>query len=638
MRNKKLFRKTKAANNEFRILEDDELDFVNGGTNSLESEETSDATQNVQSDSSDSNSEEKKLADLASQAVAASETPIENVFAETQVETSVESDYVEIHSDNTSAEETIEIPSGSSNVEPTGDTGTDGIYVESSIDVMHIETSFESESTETQEDASFDDMTDDNLAEITTDASVETMNDSTLDETVDESSADNASAVEIVEISGGNVNIDETVEISGDNPTGESVTDNSTGESVTDNSTDSIFIEGSIDNTRIDTSQDDAVDDNVDENKVNNVPEITVETQNGSTDTVTVFKDTSDRMRDQIISLDQENYNIQNGSAMMKVAEDRVSSTIEILKTLKEKVINATADTNTEVDRQAIQKEIDQSIAQIDDNALTTFNGKILSDGSHNMQMLNGGARVPVIYTEEFNGTILNSDENNAEVIGNTSYVDQTDVITVKFDGESQSLVVGPLNETVGNDITSVSKSATIDTQIEFIQSSMDSNMNETQNNAANSAMNSYIERIAERNMANENTVAFNIGNKANPTMILSLEDMRANALGLSGEGCTISVADKTSATAALKVIDNALQRALNQQASIGATMNRLEFTSNNLTTASENLQSAESTYRDADMAKEMTELTKNNILMQASTAMLSQANQQNQSVLQMLQ
>ena len=118
----------------------------------------------------------------------------------------------------------------------------------------------------------------------------------------------------------------------------------------------------------------------------------------------------------------------------------------------------------------------------------------------------------------------------------------------------------------------------------------------------------------------------------------LSLEDMRSAALGLSGNGRTVSVSDKTNATAAVKVIDNALQRALNQEASIGAVMNRLEFTSNNLTTSSENLQSAESTYRDADMAKEMTEFTKNNILMQAATQMLAQANQQNQSVLQMLQ
>ena len=92
----------------------------------------------------------------------------------------------------------------------------------------------------------------------------------------------------------------------------------------------------------------------------------------------------SERMRVQIRSLDQDNRNTQNGNSMMKVAEGAVSSTVEILKTLKEKVINAANDTNTDSDRQQIQKELDQSIDQINDNANVTYNGKYLVDGSHN--------------------------------------------------------------------------------------------------------------------------------------------------------------------------------------------------------------------------------------------------------------
>ena len=65
----------------------------------------------------------------------------------------------------------------------------------------------------------------------------------------------------------------------------------------------------------------------------------------------------------QIRSLEQENYNPKNGNAMMKVAEGAVSSTVEILRTLKEKTINAANDTNTDVDRASIQKPIDKSIA-----------------------------------------------------------------------------------------------------------------------------------------------------------------------------------------------------------------------------------------------------------------------------------
>ncbi|MBO4852598.1 MAG: flagellin, partial [Schwartzia sp.] len=80
----------------------------------------------------------------------------------------------------------------------------------------------------------------------------------------------------------------------------------------------------------------------------------------------------SERMRVQIRSLDQDNKNTQNGNAMMKVAEGAVQSTVDILKTLKEKVINAANDTNTDSDRQQIQKELDQSIDQINDNANVT--------------------------------------------------------------------------------------------------------------------------------------------------------------------------------------------------------------------------------------------------------------------------
>ena len=86
----------------------------------------------------------------------------------------------------------------------------------------------------------------------------------------------------------------------------------------------------------------------------------------------------------QIRSLNQDNRNTQNGHSLMKVAEGAVQSTVAILKTLKEKVINAANDTNTGADRMMIQKELDQSIDQINDNALVTYNEKYLLNGSKN--------------------------------------------------------------------------------------------------------------------------------------------------------------------------------------------------------------------------------------------------------------
>ena len=92
----------------------------------------------------------------------------------------------------------------------------------------------------------------------------------------------------------------------------------------------------------------------------------------------------SERMRVQIQGLSQSDNNAQTGLSMLKTAEGAVDSTVEILRTLKEKLINAANDTNTDADREIIQKEFDQMIDQIDDNANSTYNGKYLVDGSKN--------------------------------------------------------------------------------------------------------------------------------------------------------------------------------------------------------------------------------------------------------------
>jgi flagellin len=98
-----------------------------------------------------------------------------------------------------------------------------------------------------------------------------------------------------------------------------------------------------------------------------------------------------------------------------------------------------------------------------------------------------------------------------------------------------------------------------------------------------------------------------------------------------------LSVANSTEATAAIKVIDVAIGKVSSERSKLGAFQNRLEHTINNLGTSAENLTAAESRIRDVDMANEMMEFTKNNILQQAAQAMLAQANQQPQGVLQLL-
>lgn len=128
-------------------------------------------------------------------------------------------------------------------------------------------------------------------------------------------------------------------------------------------------------------------------------------------------------------------------------------------------------------------------------------------------------------------------------------------------------------------------------------------------------------------------TLNLQIGANQGQEMNISIGDMRSSALGVSG----ISVASQSAAKSAINTIETALTTVSDERSKLGAYQNRLEHTINNLGTSSENLTAAESRIRDVDMAKEMMEFTKNNILTQAATAMLAQANQAPQGVLQLL-
>ncbi len=130
-----------------------------------------------------------------------------------------------------------------------------------------------------------------------------------------------------------------------------------------------------------------------------------------------------------------------------------------------------------------------------------------------------------------------------------------------------------------------------------------------------------------------DDSIMTQIGANAGQTAFISVGDMRASALGVK----SIDISTKFGAATAIETVQNAMQKVSSQRSNLGAMQNRLEHTINNLGAASENLSAAESRIRDVDMAKEMMAQTKNNILAQASQAMLAQANQQPQGVLQLL-
>lgn len=156
----------------------------------------------------------------------------------------------------------------------------------------------------------------------------------------------------------------------------------------------------------------------------------------------------------------------------------------------------------------------------------------------------------------------------------------------------------------------------------------------------------------------NDNSLKFQVGANQSQSMVLELSDMRSVALKITsstaadGFVATKSVTNGTNnnaveyaldvsthekASSAVTVINNAITAVSSERSKLGAIQNRLEHTIKNLDTSSENLQSAESRIRDVDMAKEMMNFTKQNILQQAATSMLAQANQSPQTVLQLL-
>ncbi|WP_456265287.1 MULTISPECIES: flagellin Hag [unclassified Bacillus (in: firmicutes)] len=129
----------------------------------------------------------------------------------------------------------------------------------------------------------------------------------------------------------------------------------------------------------------------------------------------------------------------------------------------------------------------------------------------------------------------------------------------------------------------------------------------------------------------------FQIGANKSQQLDVTIGDMSTDGLAMLKTDYVVTLATKANTDALLDKVDAAINTVSSERGKLGAVQNRLEHTINNLGASGENLTAAESRIRDVDMAKEMSEFTKNNILSQASQAMLAQANQQPQNVLQLL-
>ena len=160
-------------------------------------------------------------------------------------------------------------------------------------------------------------------------------------------------------------------------------------------------------------------------------------------------------------------------------------------------------------------------------------------------------------------------------------------------------------------------------------------------------ALISEIDRIADNTEFNtqkllnatggtSGSFVLQVGANQNQTITVTFGNMKTSSASLSIGSVAIDTRDLASS--AISALDAAIKAVSSERANMGAVQNRLEHTINNLNVTSENLTAAESRIRDVDMAKEMMQFTKNNILTQAAQAMLAQANMQPQGVLQLLQ
>ncbi|MBM7577755.1 flagellin N-terminal helical domain-containing protein [Jeotgalibacillus terrae] len=182
------------------------------------------------------------------------------------------------------------------------------------------------------------------------------------------------------------------------------------------------------------------------------------------------------------------------------------------------------------------------------------------------------------------------------------------------------------------------------DSDREAVQDEIDALIEEVDRIAENTQFNSkeLLNGVSGASGVTSLEVMLQIGANDGENIQISLDRMGANELNLSsgtGSGASnISLETTSGAQSAITTISEAIETVSKARSNLGAFQNRLEHTVSNLQSANENLTAAESRIRDLDMAKEMSQFTRNNILNQAGQAMLAQANQLPQGILQLLQ
>lgn len=357
----------------------------------------------------------------------------------------------------------------------------------------------------------------------------------------------------------------------------------------------------------------------------------------------------SEKMRGQIRGLDQATRNAQDGISLIQTAEGALNETHSILQRMRELAVQAASDTNTAQDRTNLQDEMDQLTKEIDRIADTTeFNTKKLLDGS--MGSAVSAATANVSGNSSLNATLATTTSLMAltDSAGNSLGIEDGDTITLSYI-KNGTLVTADISVTTSSTVAALEGADSTTTVASNVLTftadvagyagavyGITMTVKDSEGNvktAATNALSAFEETRAAKDVRLDGSATLQIGANNGQNMSLDVENMTSEALGVSN----LQIGTRAQADVAIKVIDTATQKVSAERSKLGAIQNRLEHTINNLGTSSENLTAAESRVRDVDMAKEMMEFTKMSILSQAATAMLAQANQQPQSVLQLL-
>lgn len=318
----------------------------------------------------------------------------------------------------------------------------------------------------------------------------------------------------------------------------------------------------------------------------------------------------SEKMRSQIRGLNKASANAQDGVSLIQTAEGALNETHSILQRMNELAVQGANDTNQSIDRDAINQELKALTEEIDRIAETTqFNKQGLLDGSFTGRNLQVGANQNQKIT-------INIAAMNAKAIG---------LSKVKVDGTSAYFTTNEVTEK-GKFDAKTGTSGAVRGCVHALASK----------NATVTALTSngtiYYKTANGTKVTNSGLVRQSVGAKASMAaqVFKIASTKRTSVVGPN-------VNDYQQAQGTIEMIQNAINNVSGQRSALGALQNRLEHTIANLDNVSENTQSAESRIRDTDMASEMVNFSKNNILAQAGQSMLAQANQSSQGVLSLL-